>query len=146
MPVGQILPDVVDVVYGLAKFRDLLFNILRLAAVQHRGGQKQRQFFGRSLGHILPVAVTDQIQLGKDGQVVVQQLADDRRVGQRRGADQRGVGVLGGDGLADGGIGCVRQTQPEGLVAAALGGVHADDLNSRVNAFGQPGAAFAHAA
>lgn len=71
----------VDVVYGLAKFRDLLFNILRLAAVQHRGGQKQRQFFGRGLGHILPVAVTDQIQLGKDGQVVVQQLADDRRVG-----------------------------------------------------------------
>ena len=110
MPVGQILPDVVDVVYGLAKFRDLLFNILCLAAVQHRGGQKQRQFFGRSLGHILPVAVADQIQLGKDGQVVVQQLADDRRVGQRRGADQRGVGVLGGDGLADGGIGCVRQT------------------------------------
>ena len=48
---------------------------------------------------------------------MVQQLADDRRVGQRRGADQRGVGVLGGDGLADGGIGCVRQTQPEVLTA-----------------------------
>lgn len=55
-------------------------------------------------------------------------------------------GCSGGDGLADGGIGCVRQTQPEGLVAAALGGVHAEDLDSRVNAFGQPGAAFAHAA
>ena len=43
--------------YGLAKFRDLLFNILCLAAVQHRGGQKQRQVFGRSLGHI-PVSYT----------------------------------------------------------------------------------------
>ena len=146
MPVGQILPDVVDIVDRLAKFSDLTFNILRLAAVQHRRGEKQRQVFGGGFCHVLGVAVADQVQLGKDRQVVVQQLADDGGVGQRCGADQRGVGVLGGNGLGNRRIGGVRQAQVLGLVAAALGGVHADDLDGVVDALGQPGAAFAHAA
>ena len=146
VPVGQILPDVVDIVHRLAEAGNLLLDILRLAPVEHRGGEEQRQPLGGGLGHILGVAVPHEVQLGKDRQIMVQQFADDRRMGKRRGADQRGIGVRGSDGVLNGGVGSVRQTQGLCLGAAALGCVNADNLDGRVNALGQPGAAFAHAA
>ena len=105
--------------HRLAERCDLLLDILRLAPVEHGGGEEERQLLFGSLGHILGVAVPDKVQLGKDRQAVVQQLADDGSVGQRRRADQRGVRVRG---------------------------VNADDLYGGINALGQPGAAFAHAA
>ena len=146
VPVGQILPDVIDIMHRLAERCDLLLDILRFAPVEHGGGEEERQLLFGSLGHILGVAVPDKVQLGKDRQAVVQQLADDGSVGQRRRADQRGVRVRGGHCLGDGRVGLVRQRQLLCLGAAALGCVNADDLYGGINALGQPGAAFAHAA
>ena len=146
VPVGQILPDVIDIMHRLAERCDLLLDILRLAPVEHGGGEEERQLLFGSLGHILGVAVPDKVQLGKDRQAVVQQFADDGGVGQRRRADQRGVRVRGDHSLGDGRVGLVRQRQLLCLGAAALGCVNADDLYGGINALGQPGAAFAHAA
>ena len=145
VPVGQVLPDVVNVMHRLTELLHLCLDVLRFAAVQHGAGQKQRQIFGGGLGHVLGVAVADKVQLGKNGQIAVEQFADNGRVGQWRGADQGGVGVQGGS-LGDGGAGFVRQLQPGSLLAALLGGVYADDLRGSVNSFAQARTALAHAA
>ena len=129
-----------------AKSLHLLFDVLRFAAVQHGGGEEQRQVFGGRLGHVLGVAVPYQVQLGKNRQVVIQQFADNRSVGERRGANQSGVRVLGGHGLGNGGIGGIRQAQGARLGTAGLGGIHAHNVEGGVNAFGQACAALAHTA
>ena len=146
VPIRQILTDVVDIMHRLAESLHLLFDVLRFAAVQHGGGEEQRQVFGGRLGHVLGIAVPYQVQLGKNRQVVIQQFADDRSMGERRGANQSGVRVLGGHGLGNGGIGGVRQAQGAGLGTAGLGGIHAHNVEGGVNAFGQARAALAHTA
>ena len=67
-------------------------------------------------------------------------------MGERRGADQRGVGALGCDGLGNGGVGGIGQAQAARFGAAGVGGIHADNTDSGINAFGQARAALAHAA
>ena len=101
--------------------------------------------FGR-FGHIFGIAVPHQIQLGEDRQVMIQQFADDSRVGERRRADQGGIRAGRFHGLPDGSPGVFYQTQFCGFGPAGVGAVHAHDRQAGVHAFGQPGATFAHAA
>ena len=148
VPVGQVLADVVDVIDRLAgfghKLLGLRLDVLGLTPVQHGGGEEQRQVLLFGKGDVALVAVVDQVQLGEHRQAGGQQLGDDGGMADRRGADQRGVGLLGGDGLVDGGVS--RNAQTGGLGTAAFGAVHTADHGVGAHALDQTGTAFAHAA
>ena len=146
VPVGQVLPDVVDIVHRFAEVSHLCLDVLRLAPVQHGGGEEQRQPFGGGFGNVFVVAVVDEVQLGEHRQPGVQQLANERRVRERRGAHQRGVGGKARHRGRDIGVGGVRQAQGAGFRPAGVAGVHTGNADAGVNAFGQPRAALAHAA
>ena len=70
----------VNIMHRLAECSHLLLDVLSFAPVKHGGRKKQQHAFFFRFCHVFLIAVSNQIQLGKYRQVVVQQLADDGRV------------------------------------------------------------------
>ena len=134
----------VNVVHRPPERRDLRLDVLRFAPVEHGGRKEQRHAFFAREGQVAVIAVVDQVELGENGQPCFEQLGDDGRVGQRRGADQRGVRPGGGEGGGDGIVSGRDQAEREGFFPPGGGAVHPGDGEGGVQPARQPRTPFAH--
>ena len=146
VPIRQVLANMVNIMHRLAECSHLLLDVLSFAPVKHGGRKKQQHAFFFRFCHVFLIAVSNQIQLGKYRQAVVQQLADNGRVGQGSGANKGGVRGFGGNGFSDAGVSGVDQAKVGGFRPAGFRRIDTRNADAGINAFGQAGTALAHAA